>query len=190
MLQWLLNKLNLTEKQPGQLSEQENNSNEYCRPATWDDVLMLCQLLNEQQTEYLLVGGYALAAHGYHRMTMDIDIAVSHETENSRRWIVALSHLPDQVTLEFMKENDPFQGDYIHAIRINDEFTVDILPSVSGISYQELNKHRQVINVNNTEIPILSLQGLIKTKQGVRPKDQADLLILQKAVENIRKKNE
>jgi hypothetical protein len=29
-------------------------------------------------------------------------------------------------------EPDPFAGDYLHAIRINDEFTIDLLPSVAG----------------------------------------------------------
>lgn len=167
---------------------QQQNDNQYCRPANWEDVLNICKLLNEQQTKYILVGGYALAAHGYVRMTQDIDIAVSHEEQNSKRWARALSNLPDQVTLELLAEKDPFQGDYIHAIRINDEFTIDILPSVAGISYEELQKYRQILKVEGIEIPILSLHGLLKTKQGLRPKDQADKSLIQQAIQNIKVK--
>jgi hypothetical protein len=37
------------------------NVPEYTRPATWEDLKMLAQLLNEAQVEYALVGGYAQA---------------------------------------------------------------------------------------------------------------------------------
>ena len=40
------------------------NVPEYPRPATWEELKMLAQLLNEAQVEYALVGGYAIAAHG------------------------------------------------------------------------------------------------------------------------------
>lgn len=49
---------------------------EYSRPATLDDLKQLLKTLNEAGAEYLLVGGYALAAHGYLRATTDIDIVV------------------------------------------------------------------------------------------------------------------
>ncbi|MCL1825290.1 MAG: hypothetical protein FWG26_05005 [Betaproteobacteria bacterium] len=42
---------------------------EYSRAATLNDLKLLLQSLNEHGIEYLLIGGYALAAHGYHRAT-------------------------------------------------------------------------------------------------------------------------
>lgn len=57
-------------------------------------------------------------------MTQDIDIAVVPTHENPVRWIAALSHLPDHAASDMTGEDDPFQGDYLHAIRINDEFTI------------------------------------------------------------------
>jgi hypothetical protein len=38
---------------------------EFTRPATWEDVKKLAQMLNEAGVEYALVGGYAIAAHGF-----------------------------------------------------------------------------------------------------------------------------
>jgi nucleotidyltransferase AbiEii toxin of type IV toxin-antitoxin system len=73
---------------------------EYTRPATWDDVKKLAALLNEAGVEYALVGGYAIAAHGFNRFSEDIDILVNPAAENSRRWIVALSELPDHAARE------------------------------------------------------------------------------------------
>ena len=42
------------------------------RPATLDDLKALLRSLNAHGVDYLLIGGYALAAHGYQRATTDI----------------------------------------------------------------------------------------------------------------------
>ncbi|MBF8255994.1 MAG: hypothetical protein HW375_901 [Anaerolineales bacterium] len=59
---------------------------DYSRPATLDDVKALIRALNAQNADYLLIGGYALFAHGYHRSTTGIDVLVpaNREAENRR----------------------------------------------------------------------------------------------------------
>jgi hypothetical protein len=54
---------------------------DYSRPATLDDVKALIWALNAQNADYLLIGGYALFAHGYHRPTTDIDVLVPANRE-------------------------------------------------------------------------------------------------------------
>jgi hypothetical protein len=162
----------------------------FTRPATWEDVLHLARLLNRHRVRYLLVGGYALAAHGYVRTTEDIDIAVAPDPENSRRWILALSELPDAAAGALAQEPDPLEGDLLHAIRINDEFTVDILPSVAGVSFSELERHLEWMSLDGERVPVLDLKGLLKTKQGMRPKDQADALVLRRAIEQLESQEE
>ncbi|MBI4996929.1 MAG: hypothetical protein HZC22_08530 [Rhodocyclales bacterium] len=49
---------------------------EYSRPATLEDLKTLIRAMNERSVDYLLIGGYALFAHGYHRATTDIDVLV------------------------------------------------------------------------------------------------------------------
>lgn len=159
---------------------------QYTRPATWQDVLTVVRLLNRARVRYVLVGGYALAANGYVRMTEDIDIAVAPDPENSARWIAALADLPDGAAKSMAGEWDPFQGDYLHAIRINDEFTVDILPSVAGVAFAELVGHIAWLDLKGERTPVLDLEGLLKTKQGLRPKDQADARILHEALARLR----
>ena len=154
----------------------------FTRPARWEDVLMTTRLLNAAGVDYALVGGYALAAHGHVRMTQDIDIAVTIDPENTRRWIQALGGLPDGVSLELADEADPFEGDYLHGIRLNDEFTVDILPSVAGIPFAELAPHVVYLELDGEKVPVLDLEGLLKTKRGLRPKDQADAAVLRRAL--------
>jgi len=158
---------------------------DFTRPATWDDVLNVARLLNNEEVRYVLVGGYALAAHGYVRMTEDVDIAVAPTSDNAARWVMALSQLPDGAAKELAGEQDPFEGDHLHAIRLNDEFTLDLLPSVSGISFDELERHAVVLEIDGERIPVLNLQGLLLTKQGIRPKDQADANLLRRALKEI-----
>ncbi len=42
---------------------------EYTRPATWDDVIALARALDAAGARYALIGGYAIAAHGYQRFS-------------------------------------------------------------------------------------------------------------------------
>jgi hypothetical protein len=155
----------------------------YTRPALWEDVLDIAHKLNRHGARYVLVGGYALAAHGLVRMTMDIDIAVAPDPDNNRRWVAALAELPDGVAAELAGEADPFAGDLLHAIRINDEFTVDIMPSVAGVSFAILEQHTERLIIDGEAIPVLDLQGLLDTKQqSERPKDQADAALLREAI--------
>jgi hypothetical protein len=155
---------------------------EYTRPATWDDVKTLARYLGDAGVEYALVGGYALAAHGYNRFTEDIDILVNPSAENSRRWIVALSRLPDGAARELAAESDVFADDKRYAIRINDEFTVDVLPAVAGLTWDEMSSHVTTVEIDGVTLRLLDLPGLLKTKHGARPKDQMDAAVIEAAL--------
>ena len=69
-------------------------TNKFSRPATLEDLKLLLRSLNEHGADYLLIGGYALAAHGYQRATTDIDILVPGTPESGRRIRDALMMLP------------------------------------------------------------------------------------------------
>src|SRR5262245_39989975 len=114
---------------------------EYTRPATWEDVKQLAAYLREAGVDYALIGGYAIAAHGYVRFSEDIDILVNPSRENARRWIEALSRLPDGAVKELAGQDDIFEREGHHAIRINDEFTVDVMPAACGHSFAELEPY-------------------------------------------------
>lgn len=111
------------------------NVAEFTRPATWRDLQTLVKYLDQANVEYALVGGYAIAAHGFNRASEDIDILVNPSVENSRRWILALGRLPDHATEELAADPDVFAKDSRYALRVNDEFTVDVMPSIAGRPY-------------------------------------------------------
>jgi hypothetical protein len=164
---------------------REASLTEYTRPATWEDVKTVGRYLEEAGVEYALVGGYALGAHGFNRFTEDVDILVNPSADNSRRWILALSRLPDAAAAELASESDVFADDKRYAIRINDEFTIDVMPSIAGLTWEDMKAHVTTLRIDDVSICVLDLPGLLKTKQGTRPKDQMDAAVLSEALKRL-----
>jgi hypothetical protein len=149
---------------------------ERTRAATYEDVRHVADLLEKEGVQYALIGGYALALQGIVRLTEDIDVLVEPTPENARRWVRALSQLPDGAARELA--GDETLHDEPYAIRINDEFTVDVMNSASGLTWNDLAPYRTRID----GIQIVSLEGLLRMKEHGRLKDQADAEAIRKAL--------
>ena len=149
---------------------------ERTRAATYEDVRHVADLLEREGAEYALIGGYALALQGIVRLTEAVDILVEPTAENARRWVRALSQLPDGAAGELT--GDETLHDEPYAIRINDEFTVDVMNSASGLSWSDLAPYRTRID----GIRVVSLDGLLRMKEHGRLKDQADAEAIRKAL--------
>lgn len=159
---------------------------EYTRPATWDDVKLVARLLDAEAARWALIGGYAVALHGFVRFSEDVDILVDPSPENARRWIAALSRLPDGATRDLAGSEDIFEREGPYAIRVNDEFTVDVMPAACGHSWSELAPYAEDRELDGVHVRVLGLEGLLLTKEGQRDKDRADAAVLRRALEAIR----
>ncbi|WP_394835331.1 nucleotidyl transferase AbiEii/AbiGii toxin family protein [Pendulispora rubella] len=155
---------------------------EFTRPATWDDLKLLASYLTEAGVKYALIGGYAIAAHGLNRFSEDIDILVDPSPDNTRRWIEALAKLPDGAAGELRGEDDIFQREGPYAIRINDEFTVDVMAGACGHSWQELERYITEVDLDGVKLRVLGLDGLLLTKEGMRERDRADAQVLRQVL--------
>jgi hypothetical protein len=67
------------------------------------------------------------------------------------------------------------------------EITVDVLPSAAGRSWDELKHHIIDLDIDGTTVKVLDLEGLLKTKDVSRPKDQADAEVIRRAIEALRR---
>ena len=159
---------------------------EYSRPATIEDLKILIQALNRQGADYLLIGGYALFAHGYHRATTDIDVLVPANREAGRKIREALMVLPAQAA----KDIDPAWFEEGENIRVADAFVVDIMLNACGETYETLKQHAETIDLDGVPIHTINLEGLLRTKQTMRDKDVADRKILERALATYRKPGE
>ncbi len=155
---------------------------EYSRPATLDDLKMLLRSLNAHGVEYFLIGGYALAAHGYPRATTDIDVVVPATRQAGRRIKDALMVLPDQVAKEIAVEWFE-EGENI---RVADAFVVDLLLTANGQTYETLSRYAEVIDLDGIPVRTITLEGLLLTKQTMREKDVPDRLVIERALALLR----
>lgn len=155
---------------------------QYSRPAALEDLKVLISSLNKNHVDYLLIGGYALFAHGYHRATTDIDILVPATREAGENIRHALMVLPDQAA----KDIDPAWFEEGENIRVADEFVVDIMLNAGGETYETLNQFAEVLDLEGIPVRTINLEGLLRTKQTMRDKDMADRVILERALEALR----
>ena len=160
---------------------------EYTRPATWEDVFLLAGYLEQAGARWAPIGGYAIAAHGFVRFTEDVDILVDPSAENTPRWIAALSRLPDGASRALAGQDDLFEREGQYAIRVNDEFTVDVMPSACGHSWAELAPLIETRLVDGVSLRVLGLEGLLMTKDAPRDKNRADAAVLRAALEALRR---
>ncbi len=154
----------------------------YSRPATIEDLKKLIASLNEHHAEYLLIGGYALFAHGYHRATTDIDVLVPANRDAGKQVVAALMVLPDQVA----RDIDPAWFEEGENIRVADEFVVDIMLNACGETYESLQQYSETIDLDGIPVQTINLEGLLLTKKTTRDKDVADHAILERALEVLR----
>jgi predicted nucleotidyltransferase len=153
-----------------------------CRAATLDDVKSLLRALNAANVAYLLIGGYALAAHGYQRATTDIDVMVAANAESGERIKAALLTLPDKAAKDL--EVDWFtEGENI---RVADEFVVDIMLNANGQTYEMLMPYLQTIDLDGVPVRTVTLEGLLLTKQTMREKDIADRMMIERAIQILK----
>lgn len=157
---------------------------EYSRPATLEDLKTLIRSLNTQQADYLLIGGYALFAHGYHRATTDIDVLVPANKVAGERVRAALMMLPDQAA----KDIDPKWFEEGENIRVADVFVVDIMLNACGETYETLRQYMEIIDLDGIPVRTINLEGLLLTKQTMREKDVSDRIILERALQELRER--
>jgi len=131
------------------------------------------RLLNEHRVEYLLIGGYAVAYHGYPRATADIDIWIAIHPANAEK-IVATLHdfgfeLP-QVTRELFLNEGQLIRMGMPPVR------VEIATSISGVDFRECWAERIEDDLDGVPVNIIGLRQLkLNKKAAGRHKDLDDL---------------
>ena len=132
----------------------------------------LLRLLEKNNVEYMIVGGYAVAFHGYPRFTKDIDIFF----EVSKKNIISLkkaliefgftkADLPDELFIEL--------GSVITfgvaPVRI------DLLNDIDGVKFKEAKSSRIRGRYGKIKVFFIGKEELIKNKNSTsRTKDKAD----------------
>lgn len=160
---------------------QDDNKN--ARLPVLQDLIEICKKLNELGVKYVLVGGFAVAFHGYARGTKDIDFIVDTSVENIRKIKSALSFLPNKAILELADTDVANYG----VVRVADEFVIDLMAKACGIDYEQAKGEIDFYEIDDLKIPVASRSLLIKLKNTVRPIDKADVEFLKASLDADKK---
>lgn len=128
---------------------------------------------NAESVEFLVVGAYALAAHGLPRATGDIDLWVGTTGDNPervRRALVRFGAPAEGLSLE-----DLARPELVFQIGVAPH-RIDILTSVDGVEFAEAWQSRMETDLGGLRVPVLSREHLIRNKRATGPpQDLADL---------------
>ncbi len=135
------------------------------------------QSLNANKVRYLIVGGYAVAAHGHPRYTKDLDIWIESSQENGERMILALEQFGfgslGLTAEDFLIADQIVQLGY-------PPNRIDILTTLEGVDFTTCYASRISLQIENTRVDFIDLENLKKNKKSVgRLQDLADLENLQ-----------
>lgn len=142
-----------------------------------EDYKEMLQCLAEEDVKFLLVDAYALAAHGYPRATMDIDVWVRPSPENAAAVLRAVQKfgapLHGLTLVDLQKDDTVFQ------IGVAPR-RIDILTGASGLRFDEAFQHSSPIEIEGVQLRIPSIDDLIRNKRASgRTKDLADVEALE-----------
>ena len=137
--------------------------------------------LSEAEVDYILVGGLAVAFCGHVRATEDVDILVQVDDENLARLLEVLVGFGEGSATELQVDDFTLKEG---AIRVVEEFPLDIFTQMSGYRYEDLESMTETRHVNDHMIHHLNIEGLIILKEeSFRHKDQMDVAALRRIQE-------
>lgn len=141
----------------------------------------LLDCFNKEGVEYLLVGGYAVILHSEPRYTKDIDLWINPSEENARRVYAALLRFGAPLTqLNLSVADFSKEGFFVQFGR--EPSRIDILMSIKGLKFIDAWKRREVVQISELDVNVISRQDLICAKlEAGRPQDFIDAEALKKS---------
>ncbi len=137
-----------------------------------EDYRDMLQVLVDEKVKFLLVGAYALAAHGYPRATMDIDIWVMPASDNADAVMRAIRRFG--APLHHLTKADLETDGTVFQIGVAPR-RIDIMTAASGLRFDQTFARSLAVEIEGIEVHIPSLADLIRNKRASgRTKDLAD----------------
>ncbi len=133
-------------------------------------------LLNSNKVEYLVVGGYALAAYGHPRYTGDLEFWIGTAADNADRVLAALSQFGfGSLGIRRKDLKEPGQ-----VIQMGfPPARIDLLTSIDGVSFVPCYLRRLVVDVDGLQLGFIALEDFKINKKAVgRHRDLAVLEML------------
>ncbi len=140
---------------------------------THPDFEEFLRLLEKHRVDYMIVGGYAVAFHGYPRFTKDIDVFYSDDQQNIQNLRSALADFgfaEKDVPSELFHQQGSILHFGIEPVRI------DLLNRIDGVGFSDARKEAVRGRYGKIEVTFIGKQDLRRNKRSTgRIQDAADL---------------
>lgn len=135
-----------------------------------------------RNVRFLIVGGYAVAAHGHPRFTKDLDVWVWLDRSNAEYLLLALGDFGfgalGLTPTDFLEEGVVVQLGY-------PPNRIDILTAIDGVDFQACWERRTEVTIGGQVVPFLAAEDLIVNKRASgRPQDLADAAVLEDSADS------
>jgi hypothetical protein len=128
-------------------------------------------MLLQREVRFLVVGGVAVNAHGFVRMTADFDFWVATDSINAAKVTDALREFG---LGEFGADVFTREGEIVQFGR--PPHRIDILTSITAVEFEAAYARRVMADMEGMRLPFIALDDLMRNKRAVgRPKDLADV---------------
>jgi hypothetical protein len=155
-----------------------------------DSLLAICSSLSNHKVDYLIVGGIAVALHGFFRLSRnqlgqimdkpDIDIWFDPTYSNYFKVLKVMKDLGQDIA-EFEKETKPNPRESFFKIEFSN-FYLDFLPEIRlKIKFSEAYQRKETIVFEDVLFDLINFSDLINDKEiSGRKKDLEDIEQLRK----------
>lgn len=140
----------------------------------------MLRALSDERVKFLLVGAYALAAHGYPRATIDMDVWVLPSARNAAAVLRAIRRFG--APLHQLTREDLQRDGTVFQIGVAPR-RIDIITTASGLEFEETYARALSVTIEGMEVRVPSLDDLVRNKRASgRTRDLADA----EALESLR----
>tara|TARA_R110002072_G_scaffold302161_1_gene484192 strand:+ start:1795 stop:2244 length:450 start_codon:yes stop_codon:yes gene_type:complete len=128
--------------------------------------------LSDAKIDFLLVGAYAVAAHGHPRATGDLDLWVRPDAETAPKVYRVLAEFG--APLHDLTVDDLATPGMVFQIGVEPS-RIDILTAISGVAFDDAWENKLHLELDDLKLNVIGRDDLIVNKRACgRPKDIAD----------------
>lgn len=136
------------------------------------DILLVLAELERHGVRYVLLGGAAMAVHGFPRMTRDIDCLFPVDPKNNARLLAALGSLGGKLRLDFIPSRKSLDEGYSTAAE--GEIALDILFVAASRRFEAYADHIEEREIDGVRFRVLDVDGMLLSKETGRDVDIPD----------------
>ena len=137
------------------------------------DFLEFIGLLESHGVDYLIIGGYAVALHGFPRYTGNIDFFVAVNPENAAKLMNVFNAFGfGDIGID---QNDFMQPNFVVEIG-REPRKIQVLTGIDGVTFADCHSRRVEVDLQGMHLKFIGKEDLIRNKQAsARSKDLIDV---------------